>query len=74
MTLGEFNEAWNMGKIVVYDMKSERGYVSRRLKDSDTLTTGVARGRRAGEKYVLLPRWDSTSYCYRVYYKEACKQ
>ena len=74
MTLGEFNEAWNMGKIVLYDMKSERGYVSRRLKDSDTLTTGVARGRRAGEKYVLLPRWDSTSYCYRVYYKEACKK
>ena len=73
MTLGEFNEAWNTGKIVLYDMKSERGYVSRRLKDSDTLTTGVARGRRAGEKYVLLPRWDSTSYCYRVYYKEACK-
>jgi len=74
MTLGEFNEAWNMGKIVLYDMKSERGYVSRRLKDSDTLTTGVAGGRRAGEKYVLLPRWDSTSYCYRVYYKEACKK
>ena len=71
MTLGEFNKAWNMGKIVLYDMKSERGYVSRRLKDSDALTTGVARGRRAGEKYVLLPRWDSTSYCYRVYYKEA---
>ena len=53
MTLGEFNEAWNKGKIVLYDMKSERGYVSRRLKDSDTLTTGVARGRRSGEKYVL---------------------
>ena len=74
MTVGEFNEAFNTGKIVLYDMKSERGYVSRRLKDSDTLTTGVARGRRAGEKYVLLPRWDSTSYCYRVYYKEACKK
>lgn len=74
MTLGEFNEAWNTGKIVLYDMKSERGYVSRRLKDSDLLTTGVARGRRAGEKYVLLPRWDSTSYCYRAYYREACKK
>lgn len=74
MTLGEFNEAWNNGKIVLYDMKSERGYVSRRLKNSDTLTTGVARGRRAGEKYVLLPRWDSTRYCYRVYYREACKK
>ena len=74
MTVCEFNEAWKTGKIVLYDMKSERGYVSRRLKDSDTLTTGVARGRRAGEKYVLLPRWDSTSYCYRVYYKEVCKQ
>ena len=74
MTVGEFNEAWNTGKIVLYDMKSERGYVSRRLKDSDTLTTGVAKGRRAGEKYVLLPRWDSTSYCYRTYYREACKK
>ena len=74
MTYGEFCKACEDGKIVVYDEKSERGYVSRRLKDSDTLTTGVARGRRAGEKYVLLPRWDSTSYCYRVYYKEACKQ
>lgn len=74
MTYGEFASAYISGKIVVYDKKSERGYVSRRLQSSDTLTTGVARGRRAGEKYVLLPRWDSTSYCYRVYYKEACKQ
>ena len=74
MTVGEFNKACADGKIVLYDMKSERGYLSRRLKDSDTLTTGVARGRRAGEKYVLLPRWDSTSYCYRAYYKEACSK
>lgn len=74
MTYGEFVYAYVNGKIVVYDTKSERGYVSRRLKYSDTLTTGVARGLRAGEKYVLLPRWDSTSYCYRVYYKEACKK
>ena len=74
MTYGEFCKAVDDGKIVVYDTTSERGYVSRRLKDSDTLTTGVARGWRAGEKYVLLPRWDSTSYCYRVYYKETCKR
>lgn len=70
MTYGEFCEVCNSGKIKVYDEKAERGYVSRRLKDSVTLTMGVARGRRAGEKYVLLPRWDSTSYCYRVYYRE----
>lgn len=74
MTYGEFFKAIDDGKIVVYDTKSERGYVSRRLKDSDTLTTGVACGRRAGEKYVLLPRYNSTSYCYRVYYKEAENQ
>lgn len=74
MTYGEFCKACADGKIVVYDTKSERGYVSRRLKDSDTLTTGVAYGRRAGEKYVLLPRYNSTSYCYRVYYKEVGKQ
>ena len=70
MTYGEFASAYISGKIVVYDKKSERGYVSRRLQSSDTLTTGFARGRRAGEKYVLLPRWDSTRYCFRVYYKE----
>lgn len=74
MTYGEFCMDCAHGKIVVYDKKSERGYVSRRLKDSDTLTTGVASGRRDGEKYVLLPRWDSTSYCYRVYYKEVYKK
>lgn len=74
MTYGEFCKACADGKIVVYDTKSERGYVSRRLKDVDTLTTGVAGGRRAGEKYVLLPRYNSTSYCYRVYYKEVRKQ
>ena len=74
MTYGEFCRAIYDRKIVVYDVKSERGYVSRRLKFSDTLTTGVAGGRRAGEKYVLFPRWDSTSYCYRVYYMEACKR
>ena len=73
MTYGEFCEACRTGKIVGYDMRAERGYVSRRLKDSDTITTGVAKGRRAGEKYVLLPRWDSTSYCYRMYYKEIMK-
>ena len=73
MTYGEFCKACADGKIVVYDTKSERGYVSRRLKDSDTLTTRVAIGRRAGKKYVLLPRWDSSSYCYRMYYNEACK-
>lgn len=70
MTCGEFFKAIDDGKIVVYDTKSERGYVSRRLNDSDVLTTGVADGRRAGEKYVLLPRYNSTSYCYRVYYRE----
>ena len=74
MTYGEFYKACEDGKIVVYDTKSERGYMSRRLKDSDTLKTRVARGRRAGEKYVLLPRWDSTSFCYRVYYRETCKK
>lgn len=74
MTYGEFFKAIDDGKIVVYDTRSERGYVSRRLKDSDTITTGVASGRRRGEKYALLPRYNSTSYCYRVYYKEACKQ
>ena len=74
MTLGEFAHAYENGKIVVYDIKSERGYVSRRLKDSDLLTTGVAGGRRAGETYVLLPRRDSTSYCYRVYYRKVCKK
>lgn len=73
MTYGEFSNAYVNGKIVVYDVKSERGYVSRRLKDSDPLKTGIAGGRRAGETYVLLPRWDSTSYCYRVYYRR-CKQ
>ena len=70
MTVGEFFEACVKGEIMVYDTKSEKGYVSRRLKDTDPLTTGVAGGRRAGEKYVLLPRLDSTRYCYRVYYKE----
>lgn len=70
MTYGEFTKAIDDRKILVYDVKSERGYVSRRLNDSYTLKTGVARGRRYGEKYVLIPRWDSTSYCYRMYYKE----
>lgn len=74
MTYGEFCKACADGKIVVYDKKSERGYVSRRLKDSDPLKMGIAGGHRAGETYVLLPRWDSTSYCYRVYYREACKK
>ena len=74
MTYGEFCKACTDGDILVYDTKSQRGYVSRRLKDSSTLTTGVARGRRAGEKYVLIPRWDSTSHCYRVYYWEVCKK
>lgn len=74
MTYGEFWKACTDCKIVVYDTKSDVGYVCRRLKDSDTLTTGVAGGRRAGEKYVLFPRWDSTRYCYRVYYREVFKK
>lgn len=55
MTYGEFLKACEDGKIVAYDKKSVRGYVPRSLKDTDPLTTGVAYGRRAGEKYVLLP-------------------
>lgn len=70
MTYGEFCEACRDGKIVVYDTKLERSYVSRRLKDMDILTTGVAKGRREGEKYVMLPRFDSTMFCYRLYYRE----
>ena len=74
MTYGEYCRALADGKIVGYDIKTQRGYVSRLLKDSDTLTMGIAKGRRAGEKYVLMPRYDSTRYCYRFYYKEASKQ
>lgn len=73
MKYGEFCRACLDEKIVVYDIRAQSGYVSRVMKDSDTLMMGVAKGRRAGEKYVLMPRYDSTRYCYRFYYKEACK-
>lgn len=49
-------------------LKYQRGYVSRKtnLDEQEVLTAG---GRRKGQKYILCPCWESTTYCYRQYLK-----
>lgn len=44
----------------------QRGYVSRRanIAKQPVLTAG---GRRKGQKYILVPCWESTQYCIRQY-------
>lgn len=56
--------------IKVIDAKSQAGYVSRRggaKKERDDTPVFVAGGNRKGQLYYLLPRYDTTRYCYRCY-------
>lgn len=74
MTYGEFQKLWSSGKIEIYDKKTQYGYVSRKLKIEQVLDVRIAGGVRAGEKYVLMPRWDSTQFCTRLYFREVVKK
>ena len=44
----------------------QRGYVSRRCNSGEQLVR-MAGGHRKGQLYVLLPSWQSTTYCIRQY-------
>ncbi|MCL1789831.1 MAG: hypothetical protein FWG40_00480 [Peptococcaceae bacterium] len=48
------------------DATRQRGYVSRKI-DPLKQAVQVAGGSRKGELYVLLPGWDTTTYCWRRY-------
>lgn len=48
------------------DIMLQRGYVSRKVC-KDTQPVHIAGGRRKGQLYILLPNWESTQYCYRLY-------
>lgn len=50
------------------DLQWTRGYVSRKC-NQDEQPVEVAGGRRKGDLYVLLPSWQSTTYCLRQYLK-----
>lgn len=51
------------------DCTYQRGYVSRKV-NVDEQTVYTAGGSRKGEKYVLLPTWESSQYCIRQYLKK----
>ena len=48
------------------DTVLQRGYISRKtnISEQEVLT---AKGTRKGQKYVLLPNFTGTQYCYRQY-------
>lgn len=48
------------------DMKYQRGYVSRKTNREEQKVQ-VAGGSRKGQLYVLVPCFESTQYCYRLY-------
>ena len=58
-----------------YDMKvvevtAQTGYISRKTKaltERDNTPVFVAGGNRKGQLYYLLPRYDTTRYCWRCY-------
>lgn len=52
------------------DCTFQRGYISRKA-DASLQPVHVAGGSRKGQLYVLLPCWQSTTYCYRQYLKKA---
>lgn len=54
---------------IVYQVKHQRGYVSRKTT-FDTAQVLEAQGRRKGQKYFLWPHPTSTQYCYRVYIRK----
>ena len=52
------------------DIKYQRGYVSRKNYNPDIQTVYTAGGKRKGDKYYLVPCYNSTQYCYRQYIKK----
>lgn len=50
----------------IADSKYQRGYVSRKV-DQFEQPLQVAGGSRKGQLYVLLPAYNTTNYCRRVY-------
>ena len=48
------------------DMEYQKGYVSRRV-DIGNQPVLVAKGRRAGELYILEPCYHTSRYCFRHY-------
>lgn len=48
------------------DMKFQLGYVSRKVNREEQ-KVHVACGKRKGQLYVLVPCFESTRYCYRLY-------
>lgn len=48
------------------DMKYQRGYVSRKTNREEQ-KVHIAGGNRKGQLYVLVPCFESTQYCYRLY-------
>lgn len=62
-----YGEAIEMG-YSLGDTAWTRGYVSRRSEQvCDDTPIHVAGGSRQGELYVLMPSWESTTYCRRQY-------
>lgn len=58
-------EALNMG-YSLGDIKYQRGYVSRKVNINNQPVL-AAQGTRNNEKYVLVPAWNTTNYCFRQY-------
>lgn len=60
-----FQQALDMG-YTIGDVRFQKGYVSRKCNVGNQPVL-IAKGNRKGEKYVLIPNFKSTRYCFRYY-------
>ena len=72
MTLKEYMNKKGYTNFDIYDIKLERGYISRK-KDIEMPYEDhqihIASGRRKGDIFIYLPCYYSSQYCHRAYIK-----
>lgn len=52
------------------DIRTQKGYCTRKERKLDEIEVFFAGGNRKGEPYYLEPCFTSTRYCFRVYLKK----
>lgn len=69
-TLADLKDLLKDYDMKVIEVKAQKGYISRKtmaLTERDNTPVFVAGGNRKGQLFYLLPRYDTTRYCWRCY-------
>ena len=53
-----------------YELRTQKGYCTRKERDTDEIEVHFAEGNRKGEPYYLQPSFRSTRYCFRIYLRK----